>query len=477
MTDVFLQRENTPFELKSICLPVSQLFEQNRRLEAGVYLSDGFLVRRIITQSSMPVVMLGSLVTISQPGRMTIVDVKPEHGVPYLAATQVFDIWPSPRKWLARDKTPSLEALYVNPNQILVTCSGTVGRVILAYRAHTNFAISSDLLRIDVQGDPSVRSYLYVFLRSEFGRAMMEGSGYGSIIKHLRPDHLEEMPVPMVGSIRSSIHEQVEHAFMLRDEAYELDMDARAIFDSAMADRPSLRHEEGYVVAASRLFSQRRRLEAASASPRAQFVEHVYKRNAKAVVALRTVARAFLPARFRRIYGRQGIAYLDSEPIFKVNPRVTKLLTPATRIDFDTYLVQRGWLLMARSGQIYGINGQAILANKWHGDKVISEHIMRIIPRENKIRPGYLQTVLSHPVLGKPLVVSHAFGTSVPELAPEDIERLPIPRLEGIVEGRIADAAEQASELRRIADETENTAVSVLERELKLRLESDVTSP
>ena len=125
---------------------------------------------------------------------------------------------------------------------------------------------------------------------------------------------------------------------------------------------------------------------------------------------------------------------------------------------------------MARSGQIYGINGQASVANEWHEGKVVTEHIMRIVPNPREVRSGYLQTVLTHPKLGQPLVVSQAHGTSVPELAPGDIERLPIPRMAHEIEDEIGDEAERANELRRKADETENKAVSRLEGELREEL-------
>ena len=194
-------------------------------------------------------------------------------------------------------------------------------------------------------------------------------------------------------------------------------------------------------------------------------------KDAKAIEVLGEVARASVPTRFKRIYGESGITYLDSEPIFKTNPRLEKFLTPATRIDFDAYMVRQGWLLMACSGQVYGINGQAILANTWHQGKVVTQHIMRIIPQQDQIRPGYLQAVLSHPALGRPLVVSRAYGTSVPELASDDIEQLPIPRLGTKIEDEIADRAEEASELRMKADEKKNDAVARLEEELDKELE------
>lgn len=452
-----------------VSMPLSEIAAGDRRLDAEVYLSDGFAIRRAIRDSMLRVSPLGQLARVWQPSRLKGIQVDPEHGAPFLAATQVFDIWPTPRKWLAPKKTPRIANRYVSPGWILVTCSGTVGNVILTYSAHADMVISHDLLRVEIE-DPSLRSYVYTFLRTRFGRAMMRGTHYGNVIKHLEVSHLEEIPVPSLRRLRDEIHDRIGSVFAARDEAYRLDMAARLRFADAMNDQPKALPEGGYTVQASRLFHGRRRLEAFAHSPAAQLVARTYERNAESVTRLGQIARAFVPGRFKRIYGEQGTTYLDSGPMFKVNPELSKFLTPATPIDVDAYSVKRGWLLMACSGQIYGINGQAILADKWHEGKVITQHIMRIVPEES-IRPGYLQTVLSHPTLGKPLVVSQAYGTSVPELAPEDIEGLPIPRLAVNEEEMIADAAERASALRMEANDAENEAVTMLEGELAYELE------
>ena len=458
-----------PLSPEWLALPLSEMLGGDRRLDAEVYLSTGFIVRHDIRRSELPVSVLGDLARIWQPSRLKGIQVSAEHGVPFLAATQVFDIWPQPRKWLAPAKTPKLAGRYVSPGCMLVTRSGTVGNVIIAYSAHVDLVISDDLLHVEVD-DPKLRSYAYAFLRTRFGRAMMQGSQYGSIIKHLEVAHLEQIPVPVLGGLLDATHELVVGAFAARDEAYRLDMASRATFARAMADQPGRPSEEGYSVRASQFFGARRRLDAYAHGPGSQFVRRVYERNAISIEPLSQVARAFVPGRFRRIYGEGGTPYLDSEPVFKVNPDLSKFLTPATNIDFSKYTVQRDWLLMACSGQIYGINGQAILANEWHEGKIVTQHIMRIIPDQKKIRPGYLQTVLSHPTLGQPLVVSQAYGTSVPELSPRDIERLPIPRIGREVEREIADAAERASHLRLTADDKENDAVRRLEAELEKRI-------
>lgn len=452
-----------------VILPVSEMADGDRRLEAEVYLSDGFMIRREIRRSKLPVSPLRALAKIWQPSRLKGIQVESEHGVPFLTATQAFDIWPEPRKWLAPSKTPNLAKRYVAPGWVLITCSGTVGDTIITYSAHASSIISHDLLRVEIE-NLELRSYVYAFLRTWFGRALMRSSHYGNIIKHLEVTHLEHIPVPVLGQLLDEVHELITEAFAAREEAYQLDMVSRKRFAAAMVNQSDTPNEEGYVVPASQLFDGQRRLEAYAHSPASQFVSEVYKQNATSIATLGEVARAFVPGRFKRIYGETGTIYLDSEPIFKINPESMKFLTIATDIEFDDYMVQRGWLLMACSGQIYGINGRAILANEKHEDKVVTQHIMRIIPNCAKIRSGYLQTVISHPKLGQPLVVSRAFGTSVPELAPHDIEQLPIPRLARQVEDEIADAAERASELRVKANEAENEAVSRLEKELEREL-------
>ena len=162
-----------------VTLPLSEIAAGDRRLDAEVYLSDGFSVRRAIRDSLLAVSPLGQLARIWQPSRLKGIRVDREHGAPFLAATQAFDIWPTPRKWLAPSKTPSIADRYVSPGWILVTCSGTVGTVILTYSAHADKVISHDLLRVEVE-DPSLRSYVYTFLRTRFGRTMMRGTHYGT---------------------------------------------------------------------------------------------------------------------------------------------------------------------------------------------------------------------------------------------------------------------------------------------------------
>lgn len=446
--------------------------EEHGRLDAEIYLSPGFEIRHALQHSGLPLQELGTLSQVWQPNRAAGIEVGYEQGTPYLAASQVFDIWPTPRKWLS-DKTQGLMDSHATRGSMFISCSGTVGNVTIAYSPHDGKAVSSDLIRAEFE-DTGMRNYVYTFLRTRFGRAMMQANQYGTIVKHLLPFHLKELPVPLLDDLLPAIDDRINTAYGKRDIAYDMDTRARGRFSEALTGVPEPPPpEETFTLPLSRVISGRRRLEAYHYNNRAEYVMSVYQ-NAPSLTHLGDIARVESRGRFKRIFGQADhTPYLDSDDIFKINPRVEKFLSPATRIDFSGYMVRAGCILMACSGQIYGINGQTALATPWHEEKVITQHILRIIPLP-LIRSGYLQAVLSHPTLGRPLVISRAHGTSVPELAPADIESLPIPRLNPEIEAEIADAVEQAAILRMEADQHENDAIARLERDLEERLSANM---
>jgi hypothetical protein len=126
-------------------------------------------------------------------------------------------------------------------------------------------------------------------------------------------------------------------------------------------------------------------------------------------------------------------------------------------------------VLVPSSGQVYGIIGTAILATEALENQVVSNHVIRIAARpEASIRVGYLVTALSHLTLGRPILKSLAFGSSVPEIDSEDLATLKIVRLDAGVESVIADLAEASAKARAEADVLERAiaedAGGILER-------------
>ena len=151
-----------------------------------------------------------------------------------------------------------------------------------------------------------------------------------------------------------------------------------------------------------------------------------------------------------------------------MNPPVTKRIYSALLPDPDRYLLQPGWIIMARSGQTYGLLGRTMVLTENHEGVFGSDDLIRIVPDETKARTGYLQTVLNHVDYGRPRVVRYASGTSVPHLDPPDIRDVLVPRFSQAQEDEIADLSDEATALSAEADRLETAAVRAAEMAIAL---------
>lgn len=89
-----------------------------------------------------------------------------------------------------------LEALTIYRGYILVSDSGTLGRVTYALTQHDGHVATNNLIRIVVDDIP-LRGYLYEFLQSELGQSLMLKNAYGTNQEHLEPDIIADIPIPV----------------------------------------------------------------------------------------------------------------------------------------------------------------------------------------------------------------------------------------------------------------------------------------
>jgi type I restriction enzyme, S subunit len=427
-------------------------------MEAENYLSTGYGLRLAIEERPSGWKPFSQVARVWQPSRLKGIQVGPDFGTPFFSATQVFDHRPVPRKWLALARTDSSQDRFVSPGTILVTCSGAVGRSLLGYEAHTGALISHDLLRVEAN-EPEQWGWIYAYLRSPQARAMMSGAQYGHIIKHLETSHLDALPIPILRhGLATDLHQKTQAILDCRNRVHRLTREAEERFASAVGPIKETGKEDGFEVRASSLFSGRRRFEASFHAPAPAAILRRFKALKASVMPLYQVAeRVWWMTRFRRFYGEDGIPYLSADELFTINPPDAKRILVEPSDDHKSYFVKRGWIVMACSGQIYGLNGAACLMTEDHEGVFFSHDLIRIIPQDDVIRAGYLLTALTHPVLGRPLLIRAAYGTSIPHLDPGDVSNFPVVRLSEPEEAAIADLAEQAASERARADALDRT--------------------
>jgi type I restriction enzyme S subunit len=447
--------------------PISSrlLTRGQRRMEASTFLTDGFGLRQSLETLSSTV-RLSEVADVWQPSRLKGFVVKEGKGLPFLSAGQVFESQPRVRKWLAEAMVPAPETRYVDPEWLLLSCSGEVGRLTAVYPEHVGKVITHDLLRI-VPADQANYGWLYAYMRTPTFHAVAVSSEYGHMIKHLEPEHVLQMPVAMPDKAsRLRIGSDAEAALQKRRDARQLYSKADQMFaDLVNPLRLTPSASAHQAVSSSEVVAGRRRLEAQFHRADVEDIERLVKTSALRCDKLASVVESItMASRFKRYFGSNGAPYRSAGELFDVNAPLTKRIYSGLLDNAQTYMLRAGEMVMARSGQTYGLLGRTLVLTENHEGTFGSEDLIRIVPDQAKARTGYLQTVLSHVDYGRPRVVRYASGTSVPHLDPPDIRDVLIPRFDDAAEAQIADLTDEAIRLSSEADRLESAAVEAAER-------------
>ena len=89
-----------------------------------------------------------------------------------------------------------LEALAIYKGYILISDSGTIGRVTYALNMHDGHVATNNLIRIVIE-DEYLWGYVYQFLKSDIGQSLMLKHSNGTDQGHLEPEVIAEVPIPI----------------------------------------------------------------------------------------------------------------------------------------------------------------------------------------------------------------------------------------------------------------------------------------
>jgi type I restriction enzyme M protein len=109
-----------------------------------------------------------------------------------------------------------LAKLRIQEGWILITDSGTLGRVIYARKEHHGSIATNNLIRVVIE-DHILRGYVYQFLQSRHGQDQLLQGTYGTNQDHIEPEHVREVLIPipkdraLLEEIGRKALESVEH--------------------------------------------------------------------------------------------------------------------------------------------------------------------------------------------------------------------------------------------------------------------------
>ncbi|MDN5752579.1 MAG: restriction endonuclease subunit S [Nitrosospira sp.] len=211
------------------------------RFDASFHNPGAYWVKDQLQQLGLPVLPLGNP-KLTQAIRAVTKFRKrvyvPHGGIPLLSSKQLFQIDPIGVKRLAKGAHEGdLDEIALEPNMVILTCSGTIGRVQIVPSYMKGWAANQHAIRI-VTGDDLLAGYLYAWLASDYGQKLITRYSYGSVILEIDRFMVAKIPVPVLPSEEiNEIAKLVLDANRLRDEAWNLEQEALKVLDGEIASK------------------------------------------------------------------------------------------------------------------------------------------------------------------------------------------------------------------------------------------------
>lgn len=146
-------------------------------------------------------------------------------GVPMLNSKQLFQVDPVVVKRLAlgAHKRDVEREIGLEGNMLAVTSGGSLGRIQIIPQYMTGWTANQHSIRIVAASD-SMAGYLYSWLASDYGQALILRQSYGSVIQHIDLGQLSSVPIPYPKKkVCDDVGSLVLTANNLRDKAWRVE--------------------------------------------------------------------------------------------------------------------------------------------------------------------------------------------------------------------------------------------------------------
>lgn len=463
--------------IKWCSISLSEVIEKGKRLEASVYDVEAKQAYMRVKNGRFPSVdLIGEHSPVQKAhygGRLkrNYIDKNCENAVGFIGSSEMLDISPQPIKFMIDDERVS--DLHVKKGTVLISRSGTIGNMSFVNETLEKFLISEHAMRLECNSYPG---YVYAYLKTKTGQALIRSNIYGSVIQQIEPEHLATIPIPDAPKeMKSKVDNLIVQSYTLRDESNALIDEATQLLIDELRLPAIEDFNVGYFKKDApvetfnvKLSDMEYRLDASYHVP---IVEAITKHLTKHAEKVTTVAdkriskSIILPGRFKRVYVEegQGRVFIGGKQLFELDPSNKKYLSLSQhgdRIEKQLEL-HENMTLITCSGTI----GKVALVGKHWENWTANQHIIRVVPADDRIA-GYLNIFLASDY-GYHLITRHAYGAVIDEIDNTHVSRIPIPLLKNHdVQLQINALALEANEKRYEAYKLEQKALEIMDEEV-----------
>lgn len=463
--------------MKTKSIPSSWANFNDLRLDSKPYLSGAFEARILLNKLS---VSKSPLYTLTKGGKAGIFNGPrfarsyvrdPKYGVPFLGSTDILFADLSNLPFLSTKQVKRLPGLTLEEKWTLITCSGTIGKMVFSRPDMKGMAGSQHFMRVVPDTNKVLPGYLYAYLSSKFGIPQIISGTYGAIIQHIEPSHIADLPVPRLGTIEETIHNFVM-------ESSELHVQANLRFRKVSQLINSHFGFPEKIALSPRVFSTTkaivikcgRRLEATFHDRLAQESDKLLTRAERLDPITLLVPSIGETQRIKQVFVSSldfGVPFLTSGEIFQLNLEPTRYLSKKLLPVDNSWAISEGDILIARSGQVGGIIGHGVWADKRLESMCVSVDVLRLRADPLQIRSGYLFAYMCLTDVGYRQLVRTAAGSSIPHLLNDYIYDLMIPRADDKIEKMVDELVWEAGRYRAEAQAKETEARMIVEKAIE----------
>lgn len=460
-------------EVKWCSISLSEIINNDNRLEASTFSLEAKQAREILDTSKYPLKALygdDSFFEYATNSCRFKRDYKEKNddSVGFLGSSEILNIYPKAEKFISKEQAVS-KGLLAKQDEILISCSGTIGNISLVSKSMRKHALSQHMIRAYTQDK---FGYIYAFLKTKIGKTLIQTNTYGSVVQHIEPEHLKNIFIPNPPDIlKQEIHNLIVKSYALRDESNDLIDEAEKLLIEELKLPPIEEFQPKYLDKTSEirnfevsLSKLNNRVDASYHLPIVNsLLTHLQKYSKEIInIGNRVLSdKIILAGVFKRTYvgENEGVPFLGGKDIMQLSPNVEKFLSRKVheKLIKKSLEVKENMILITDRGTI----GNVMIVPKHFEGWAVSQNVIKLVCSSNDIA-GYIYSFLNSQY-GEILLQKETYGSVINMIDDKNVAQIPIPLLKNEnIQKKINDLVLLANKKRYKAYQLEQKAIKIV---------------
>jgi restriction endonuclease S subunit len=390
--------------MKIVIAKNTWLADSGLRLDASFHLSDSIQIRHLFKSVPYELTTIRKQAEKIYSGNIfkRVYVKNPEKGIPYITGSDMIKQDIDSGKYISKKQANDLKSLMLKRDWILVSCSGTLGNTVYTNEIFNNRIGTHDLIRIIPNNKDVLQGFLYAYLSSKYGYSLLTQSSYGGVVKHIEPEHIENIPVPIFPEDNQlEIHNLIVESAELRVEANKVLKVVEILFHDFLKIKPHIQNK--YQIGSRKISEIQNSFQVRLDAP--AFINNGVK-------LIESLSKDFdfvhlgtldvnirRPGIFKRVYvDKGGLPYIKGSELALCNPFTNCVYLSKTKTPFlDELKLKQNQILITCAGSV----GSVRLITKEFEDlnSIGSQDIIRIESNDKLFTSEYIFAYLRLPVV------------------------------------------------------------------------------